>query len=188
MIPPLDSPPIGEESGFRGQRDQEAAQEDAQAQEEEAAQARAAQAQALACSSHRVATSRETLGPWWICSSPRCSASLRNVGRKRGLRLPFLNSARLRLAARTARPELAAPALKSDSRGLGSVLRGETGGSAAAWSYMTLFFLHFSLDGGKKTLLASFATVALLPRIAAVRRHKAFKSPVPGSDRGGSHQ
>jgi hypothetical protein len=53
---------------------------------------------------------------------------------------------------------------------------------------MTLFFLRFSLDGDKKTLLASFATVALLPRIAAVRRHIAFKSPVPGSDRGRSHQ
>ena len=68
------------------------------------------------------------------------------------------------------------------------LLRSEIGESPAAWSYMVLFFLRFSLDGGKKTLLGSLATVALRPRIAAVRRHIAFKSPVAGSDRGRSHQ
>ena len=72
----------------------------------------------------------------------------------------------------------------SSPRRFGSVLRGGIDELPAAWSFMVLFFLRFSLDAAKKTLLASFATVALLPRIDATRGHIAFKSPVPGSDRG----
>jgi hypothetical protein len=103
---------------------------------------------------------------------------------------PRVTNAVCRLRSPAAHLQHSPSALQSNPnlRALGSPLRAETDESPAAWVLMMLFFLHFSLDGGKKTLLASFATVALLPRIAAVRGHIAFKSPVAGSDRGRSHQ
>ncbi len=172
-------------NGFRGQRDQEAPQEDAQAQEEEAAQARPPQAEALARSSHQVAT-RPPCG-----FAPRVLAMISSSG-TRGHPLLLCERVRSRspLApgfSKSARVEfraIIADVNTSGPRRFGSVLRGGIDELPAAWCFMILFFLRFSLDAAKKTLLASFATVALLPRIDATRGHIAFKSPVPGSDRG----